>query len=196
MPEQNLSKSDQSKEQIMSVALDLFSKTGYHKTSTKNICDAAGISTGLLFYHFGSKEKLLKAIITMLLSRIEETLETDTGQLPEMALEHIIDAFFASLKENSRYWDLYMSLLFQPDTKALILEEVSTHTTRFRRTIYDLMQRMGSKDPGGDSFEFEVFRVGTFASYLAGHNEKVWLQSKEKMKQKYLPGYPSRSTGN
>ena len=61
MIENNQTKAVQSKEHIMLIAMQLFAKKGYHKTTTDAICKKAGISTGLLFYHFGSKEKLLKS---------------------------------------------------------------------------------------------------------------------------------------
>lgn len=179
-------KAAQSKEHIVLVAMRLFSTRGYHKTSTQAICDAAGISTGLLFYHFGSKENLLKSIVKMTLSKIDETLEHNGEEDPAQLLENIIDAFFDSLKEHSQYWDLYMALLYQPDTKAQIVEEVSEHSTKFRRRVFELMEKMGRKDPAGDSFEFEVFRVGSFASYLANHNEKLLIQARKKIKERYL----------
>lgn len=179
-------KAAQSKEHIMLIAMQLFSSRGYHKTSTQAICKEAGISTGLLFYHFGSKENLLKSIIKMTLSKIDETLQEEGDESPEKVLENIIDSFFNSLKENSDYWDLYMALLYQPDTKKQIVAEVSDHSAKFRRRVFELLEKMGSEDPSGDSFEFEMFRVGTFASYLANHNEKLLAQARKTLKARYL----------
>jgi len=50
------------KEKIIKVSTNLFSKKGYSSTSIKEICQEAGISKGGLFYHFNSKEDILYTI--------------------------------------------------------------------------------------------------------------------------------------
>ncbi len=47
------------REQLLSTALDLFCAHGYAATSTKRIAEAAGVTEGLVFHYFGSKEALL-----------------------------------------------------------------------------------------------------------------------------------------
>lgn len=174
------------KQQILNVALEMFASQGYHKTSTGAICKEAGISTGLLFYHFSSKEILLNAIVKMILSKIDRTLDYPENDDPKKVLSTIIDVFFNSLQNDRKYWDLYMSLLYQPDTKNQIGKGVLEHSIKYRRTIFHLMESLGSTNPKGDSFEFEVFRVGVFASYLANHSEELLKKAKEKMRLKYL----------
>lgn len=174
------------KENIMYVAMELFAQNGYHRTPTVTICEKANISTGLLFYHFGSKEGLLKSIVEMLLSRLDDIFNLKDYNDPNKMLEAIIDGFFESLQKNKLYWNLYMALLYQPDTKEHIIDQVLTHSKKFRDKVYHMMEMMGSKDPGADSFEFEIFRVGVFATYLSNHNDKVLEKARQKMKSKYL----------
>ncbi|MBO0783908.1 MAG: TetR/AcrR family transcriptional regulator [Ktedonobacteraceae bacterium] len=49
------------REEIMAAARDLFSRKGYHGTTMPDIARAAGISTGLIYYIFPSKEEILLA---------------------------------------------------------------------------------------------------------------------------------------
>lgn len=49
------------REEITAAAQDLFSRKGYHGTSVPDIARAAGISTGLIYYIFPSKEDILLA---------------------------------------------------------------------------------------------------------------------------------------
>lgn len=49
------------REEIIAAARDLFSRKGYHGTSIPDIARAAGISTGLIYYVFPSKEEILRA---------------------------------------------------------------------------------------------------------------------------------------
>lgn len=53
---------DTRREEIIAAAQDLFSRKGYHGTSMPEIAQAAGISTGLIYYIFPSKEDILVAL--------------------------------------------------------------------------------------------------------------------------------------
>lgn len=48
---------------IVSAATRLFASRGYDGTSTKEICEAAGVNIAAIHYHFGSKESLYRHII-------------------------------------------------------------------------------------------------------------------------------------
>ena len=50
---------DTRREEIVVAARDLFSRKGYHGTSMPDIAHTAGISTGLIYYIFPSKEEIL-----------------------------------------------------------------------------------------------------------------------------------------
>lgn len=50
-------------EKILTTALELFAVNGYAATSTSRIARGAGVSEGLIFRHFESKEGLLQAIL-------------------------------------------------------------------------------------------------------------------------------------
>ena len=55
---------DARREQLLDVALDLFSSQGFDATSTQQIATAAGVTQGLVFHYFGSKEGLLSAVLS------------------------------------------------------------------------------------------------------------------------------------
>jgi len=51
------------REEILVAALDLFIRKGYAATRTLDISQAVGVSEGLLFHHFETKEKLYEELI-------------------------------------------------------------------------------------------------------------------------------------
>ena len=53
------------KSQIIQAALDLFVERGYYGTKTSQISRRAGISEGLLFHYFSTKEILLEELINI-----------------------------------------------------------------------------------------------------------------------------------
>jgi len=54
---------DMRREQILSTAVELFSKHGFRGTTTKEIAKAAGVSEAMVFKHFATKDELYGAII-------------------------------------------------------------------------------------------------------------------------------------
>ncbi len=51
------------REQLLDVAVDLFSRKGFKGTTTREIAAAAGVTEAIIFRHFETKEHLYKAII-------------------------------------------------------------------------------------------------------------------------------------
>ena len=51
-------------ERILREAMRLFWEQGYHGTSIDDITRAAGLTKGALYWHYNSKEDLLRRIIT------------------------------------------------------------------------------------------------------------------------------------
>ena len=53
----------ETRQRILEVALRLFSTQGYAATSTRQLAKEAGVSEGLIFHHFGTKDELLFSIL-------------------------------------------------------------------------------------------------------------------------------------
>jgi AcrR family transcriptional regulator len=56
-------KGDASRERILDAAIQLFSERGYAATGVQEIARSAGIEKAALYWHFGSKESLLAAVL-------------------------------------------------------------------------------------------------------------------------------------
>jgi AcrR family transcriptional regulator len=54
---------DSGRQRLLEAAEELFATRGYAATTTRSISDHAGLSRGLLYYHFSSKEALFNALI-------------------------------------------------------------------------------------------------------------------------------------
>jgi AcrR family transcriptional regulator len=54
---------------IRGVAVDLFSRLGYEKTSLREIADRVGMTKASLYYHYPSKQALLTAIVEPLIQQ-------------------------------------------------------------------------------------------------------------------------------
>ncbi|MBQ7568801.1 TetR/AcrR family transcriptional regulator, partial [bacterium] len=77
------------RDQLLDVAMHLFSRYGLEGTTTKDIAKAAGVSPGLLYHYYESKEDLLVDVIKRFQNRPDMSkliTDNDYGPLKEAFL--------------------------------------------------------------------------------------------------------------
>jgi AcrR family transcriptional regulator len=105
-------KSEQTRENILSSAIDCFYELGYASTTTDNIAKCAGVSRGAMLHHFPTRFELISAAVQHLSDRwLQRFTEAET-RVNEGA-EHTrvaegIDAYWELL--NSPYWVVFNEL--------------------------------------------------------------------------------------
>jgi len=103
---------------IMDVALEYFAKEGYHNTTITHIAKHAGISKGLMYNYFESKEELLSSIINRSMDEISGYFDPDKdGYLTEDEFELFIRKLFFILREKLSFWRLFYQLIVQKDVR-------------------------------------------------------------------------------
>ena len=63
---------DETRAQILDVALRLFTERGYEGTSIRDLSDALGMTKSALYYHFPSKEAIVMAVVDERRGELEE----------------------------------------------------------------------------------------------------------------------------
>jgi len=109
--EQNKVIRKERKQSIMDTALQLFAENGFENTSIANIAKHAGISQGLVYSYFESKDDLLYQILSSGIQKIEADLS------PEMSMEDFlasVDKILSHILENKQFFKLYNILSMQP----------------------------------------------------------------------------------
>ncbi len=93
--------SDATKTRILDAAEKLFAQQGFAATSLREITGVAEVNLAAVHYHFGSKEKLLQAVLQRVvepanrerLARLDR-VEAEAGDAPA-SVEAILEAFIA-----------------------------------------------------------------------------------------------------
>ena len=67
------------KTEIRAVALELFGRKGYEKTSLREIAERLDITKAALYYHYRSKDELLQALVRPLREDAEELIGAYSG---------------------------------------------------------------------------------------------------------------------
>ncbi len=65
------SKDKETRELIIDSAREEFSKLGYQKSSLRNICKNAGVTTGAVYFFFKDKEDLFSAVVEPFVKEVE-----------------------------------------------------------------------------------------------------------------------------
>jgi AcrR family transcriptional regulator len=103
---------------IMDVALEHFANNGYFNTTITHIAKHAGISKGLIYNYFKSKEELLSEIIVRSIDDIFTHFDPDhDGYLSEDEFEFFIRMLFTHIRENLSFWRLFYQLILQKDVR-------------------------------------------------------------------------------
>src|SRR5262245_9788409 len=95
------------REQIMEAALRVFAQKGFDKATNKDIAHEAGITAGLIYHYFKSKEELLKAALDEYSP--EQLLRAFPSQVLELSPDEMLRFVaqqFLSAAESERFVQL------------------------------------------------------------------------------------------
>jgi AcrR family transcriptional regulator len=178
-----------SKDKILSVALELFAKKGYHATSVSQIARQANISKGLMYNYFASKEILLNEVIRQgfnLLAELEYKTKREVN--PEKQLEEFVDSVLQNLYSNFSYWQLYLALLVHPEIQKKIEKEMQQFRDEFIETIASLFRKLKIKNPELEAFLLGTFFDGLVLNFMVAEDLFPVKKIKEALLSKYITG--------
>jgi AcrR family transcriptional regulator len=123
---QRQARSEQSRRQVLDVALQLFSRQGYRATSVRDIADTAGVSTGNVYHHFPDKEAIFRSLLDEFWSitvsrRYPFTRALTSGRFPD----NLEQLGFAA-RDSVREYRPYVALIYVD-----VVEFDGTHIRKF-----------------------------------------------------------------
>ena len=150
------------REQIMKSALELFAREGYVNCSISLLSTHTGISKGLMYNYFKSKEALLLAIIEEGLSDFMAYFDPDhDGVLKPEELESFIKIIFSSIRENQKFWILYISIVLQPGVREYLDgEPFNNMMNQYGPMLTTYFTNMGFEDPELEMLTFSALIEG------------------------------------
>ena len=72
---------DKTRETLVSAAMEIFGRDGFHAASTRAIAEEAGVNQALIAYHFGGKEGLYLAVFESITSQIATRMQPEVSAL-------------------------------------------------------------------------------------------------------------------
>jgi AcrR family transcriptional regulator len=160
---------EKSRQNIMEAATKLFAVKGFQGTSISEIATAAGISKGLMYNYFTSKEDLLDAIITKGFADAEGPIAAML-QTPDPfeKLHILIEGSFALVTSKSarRHWQFMLSVMTQYEVMKRMKKKFAGYPDQYIDLFEQLFTEMGVPNPRMESFRLAALIDGTMLHYL------------------------------
>jgi AcrR family transcriptional regulator len=104
------------KENIIKIALELFSSQGFDNTSTSLIAKRAEVSEGLIFRHFTNKEGLLNEILLEGITKIKPSIDLILLESePVKIISKTLELPYKIISEHREFWKLQVNLRHRND---------------------------------------------------------------------------------
>ncbi len=126
---------------ILDTALRLFATGGYHGTSMRVIAREAGISPGLSYKYFESKEAILREIMREhagILQAMPPPASLVHASLSEI-VRTIAHTFSGLVRDNKEYFRLFWNLMLQAEVSAGPRDEIKDMLKAFRANTEEVM---------------------------------------------------------
>jgi AcrR family transcriptional regulator len=171
--EQNEIIREQSKAAIKEAALELFAMHGFASTSISRIAKEAGVSKGLMYNYYESKDALLHAIV-------EDTMQdmmAEMGQFlspelsPDQRLRGIVEGTLNMVERNLHHWKLLMALTMQPGLFKNMESVFSVQKDESIQALISLYKELDVAHPEEEAFLFGAALDGMVLHFtLMGEN--------------------------
>lgn len=135
-------KSERSRRQILDAALLLFSTQGFRGTSTREIAEAAGISTGALYHQFADKERIFNELLEEYWAAIGSRDYPFNVALINGAFPDDLPALAAAARDSIRMYRRHVALIYVD-----VVEFEGSHIRRFYSQIASRFQALLDESP-------------------------------------------------
>ncbi len=176
---------EQRKEEIIATALELFAKNGYAATTTDQLAKGAGVSKGLLYNYFASKQELLMAIFNHMLAEAESVWKFDRSLPAKEQLKQLLDATFIYMDEHKSLMKLITQLALQPDVVADLKEFITQSQTSKLMIMEPLFAQMGYDNPKEEAFFLGAFLDGLSLGTMVLHDDYPLAKMKNRIYKHY-----------
>ncbi len=158
---------EERKKQILNVALEVFADNGFASTSIAKIAQNAGMSKGLMYNYFESKEDLVTQIMVQGLEVMTESFDKNKdGVLTENELHYFIDNSFSTLESNLPFWRMYFMVLLQPEVYKIIMPHLHKTLAPFMQTAMTYFANSGYEDPEAEMRFFSAIMDGVGLHFI------------------------------
>jgi AcrR family transcriptional regulator len=134
--------------EISEAALRLFAAKGFQNTSIREIADEAGISKGLIYNYYSSKEEILKSLINTVFDTMWKRFGFDIDRkLTDQDYIDFINLSIDIVIEDLDHYKLWFSVLTQPKVLAMVMDDMWVKAAPVMHRMEEYYTDKGYEDP-------------------------------------------------
>jgi len=158
------------RDELIAVALELYSSTPGHQVSIEDVADAAGASRALVYHYFGGKHGLYVAALRSAAAQLCDRLVATPGEPPMRQLDLAVGHYLDFVEQHAAS---FAALLRSAESRRD--DEIGGIVNTVRQAIFDrLLAGLGVTEPAGAlRLTLRGWIAATEAASLA------WLDSRE-----------------
>lgn len=155
------------KEKIIDTAISLFAENGFHNTSISQIAQKAGVSKGLMYNYFDSKDDLLKHIFDSGITKLMANFVSNKdGVLTKEEFIFYIENIFFDMRKERDYWMLFFNIVMQPTIMQNLADIMFKMIGPMMKELIDYFGNKGCEDPEAEARYFVAVMDGVGIHYL------------------------------
>ncbi len=160
--EQNEQIRESRRKQIMETAMEMFAREGYGHVSISSLAKQAGISKGLMYNYFESKEQLLQEIIHAAIQEIMQYFDPNhDGVLTREEFALFIRKTFQLMHQDKEHWLKFFGLVIQPNVMQYLQNSAMVEgMDTFFEMFYLYFKQQGFEDPELEMLNLAVIIEG------------------------------------
>ncbi len=175
-----------SREKILNAAISLFSSIGYFSTSVSKIAQKAGVSKGLLYNYFESKDHLLLAIVDKTMNLLDNAFKIEKKDLdPNEELIIIIEKMFGIIKNHRGFLRMLIPLSMQIKEFEFINDMIYKKYDEYVKKIEILLDKLDYQTPEDEARLLLATLDGVMYQYLVIGDNLPYEKIKESIILKY-----------
>ncbi len=189
------------KKQIIEATLNCIDQLGLSQTTLASIAKKAGVSQGILVFHFKSKEGLLEATLHHLSSEYSEcwlSAINSVGDDPLRQLRSLVEAVFSPSICNRKKISVWYAFWGESRSRPKYREVCGHHDKQFSNSLLDICCKIESRQPARlpaatAALSIEGMIDGLWQNFLigdAGFKRQQAIQAIDELIAIIFPGRP------
>ncbi|ALO14409.1 Putative acrAB operon repressor [Salinivirga cyanobacteriivorans] len=155
------------KEKIVDTAIKLFAEQGFHNTSISKVAEVAGVSKGLMYNYFESKDELFKHIFDLGAEKLTENFDPNRdGVLTKEELIYYLHDIFYKMQKDREYWILFFTVVMQPGIREIVLDRTHEIIAHMMEELTAYFTEKGCEEPEAQTRYFISVMDGVGMHYL------------------------------
>lgn len=168
---------EERKNEILDVAERLFGTKGFDSTSTSDILNEIGIARGTLYYHFKSKEEILDAMISRMMTRMLEKAKAIVAQKNIPVLQRLTMMMLSLQVSDGNFEQELLKQMHKPQNALMHQKMEKSLLSGINPIIADLIkegmeQGICQTDYPEEAAEMTFLYVNTVFDDLMEHSEE------------------------